>query len=603
MQTFQQDPAFFFETCLKIRTKKDGLQPFTPKPHQTLVLNLVTALRNLNLPVRIIILKCRQIGSSTNAAGLMFHRSVLWPNQTGKVIAHKLDTTRHLFKMTRIFYEDMPADVKKLLGIDKPQNTGRKELSFPAPHRSQLDIDTAGQEAVGTGETIQNAHLSEVSKWSNPTEVAASFMQTVPSDAGMIIMESTANGSGDYFNGVWNVACEGKELLVEKIFADPSVKGITKALKEFNNDPEFIPLFFPWNIIEEYTSKLYEGEEEIFRSSLSNEELRMREEFKLTLGQLKWRRMKIRQLGQEADEKGIRPEDYFRQEYPLTPEEAFISTGQTVFDKTAVRALKPSAPKGRYFLTNTQPITWDEYRISHGGEGNFLPDLDQDNYGNLQVWEEPEEDAQYVIGGDTAGETGEDFCVLEVLKQNSDGSLKQVAEWHGKVDLDLFGRFAIQLGAWYNEALIAIESNYDSTPGREVRDSLYPNPYLMETLNPKALADQPTANFGFQTTTATKGPTVGVMVRHVREGTLELNSRGLIEEVKVYKRDERGRLTAPEGKHDDRVMACAIATKVADENPYLPPQPEHLQEVVDEDELKDVLSETLSDADESFDGM
>ena len=67
---------------------------------------------------------------------------------------------------------------------------------------STFYIGTAGARAFGHGDTINNLHCSEVSRWANAEQTMVGLLQAVP-QSGRIIMETTANGFGDYFYNIW----------------------------------------------------------------------------------------------------------------------------------------------------------------------------------------------------------------------------------------------------------------------------------------------------------------------------------------------------------------------------------------------------------------
>ena len=134
--------------------------------------------------------------------------------------------------------------------------------------------------------TLQCAtHNSELAFWKNAEDHFAGIGQTVPNERDTeIIVESTANGVGNLFHGLWQDAERGRS--------------------------DYIPIFVPWFWQEEYSLPCPEG------FVLDAEEADYAERYGLTNGQAFWRRMKIRD-----DFRG--DESLFDQEYPATPSLAF----------------------------------------------------------------------------------------------------------------------------------------------------------------------------------------------------------------------------------------------------------------------------------------
>jgi len=591
LERLRDDPEWFFQGALKIVNKAGELVPFKVNQQQRLILNIVRAHRRLGLPIRLIILKCRQIGMSTLSEGLAFHHGIFWPNQNIRVIADRYETTDHLFDITRRFYREMPEDP---LLKPRTESQEKKGFVFSPPHNSAIRVDTAGQQHAGTGQTIQFGHFSEVSKWPSASAVMTSLMQAIPRrDNTIVLLESTANGIGDYFHDVWSTAITKNGNVAEEILRRAhDVDDLTEYLSQCYIEG-YIPLFFPWHEFPEYQEKLFPGEKERLAASLDDEEKRIKKEFGLTLEQIKYRRIKIDEL---AKEDGISPEDRFRQEYPLTPEEAFVSTGSTVFDKAALRNLKADKELGRYNVVGVdRPFKFNEMVANYTDhDGTFVPPFMTDPYGAFRVWERPtvnektSRKEEYMIAVDIAmGSEGNDYTVVEVFNKKT---LNQAAEWHGYVEPTVAARIAAIIGAWYHTAMIAIENNNQGLAAviELVSHVQYENAYVRGG-GYKSVRESPMSEWGWKTDQQTKPMIIGLMARHIREKTVKLHSPGLVEECRQYRIDESGKYSAPKDKHDDRVMATAICLQAIYEYPYVPEVTERLQEILDQRELEEVI--------------
>ena len=106
--------------------------------------------------------------------------------------------------MAARYHEHCPELVKPQTGA-----TNAKELSFDTLD-SGYRVATAGSKGVGRSQTIHYFHGSEVAFWPNANEHSAGALQAVPNENETeIILESTANGLGNYFHEQWQQAEAG----------------------------------------------------------------------------------------------------------------------------------------------------------------------------------------------------------------------------------------------------------------------------------------------------------------------------------------------------------------------------------------------------------
>ena len=113
------------------------------------------------------------------------------------------------------------------------------------------------------------------------------------------------------------------------------------------------------------------------------------------------------------------------------------------------------------------------------------------------------------------------------------------------------------LGKYYKDALIAIEANFDSFPIRELQRLGYNNQYVREQLD--SYTGKMDKRFGFRTTTLTRPTIIANLIQIVRENVESINDKDTLEELLTIVRNEKGRIEAPEGGHDDQMMGLAIA--------------------------------------------
>jgi phage terminase large subunit len=166
---------------------------------------------------------------------------------------------------------------------------------------------------------------------------------------------------------------------------------------------------------------------------------------------------------------------------------------------------------------------------------------------------------QYCISGDTAGE-GSDFFSADVLDARTG---MQVATFYNQTDSDLFTKQMYCLGKYYKDALIGIEANFDSYPIMELQRLGYPNQYAREAQD--TYTGKKEKRFDFKTTSLTRPTAISRLIEVVREHCDTINDKGTLEELLTIVRNEKGRIEAPSGGHDDRMMSLAIAHQIREQ--------------------------------------
>lgn len=226
--------------------------------------------------------------------------------------------------------------------------------------------------------------------------------------------------------------------------------------------------------------------------------------------------------------------------------------GKTVFDARALQKRLEEIPKPiktGYFLYD-----YDGLKITNIRWFN-------DPNGYIKIYQVPDSPTitQYCIGGDTAGE-GSDYFVGQVLDAKTG---IQVATLRQQFDADQYTKQMYCLGMYYKEALIGIESNYDSFPLMELQRLGYRNQYVRENLD--TYTGKMKKSYGFRTTSLTRPTIISRLIEIVREHTEVLNDKETLEELLTIIRNEKGRIEAPTGGHDDMMMSLAIAYQVKEE--------------------------------------
>lgn len=520
LSRIKQDRPFYMEHFLKIRDKNANLIPFKINDAQELFEKEIKKCEKEGRLKRFIVLKARQMGFSTFTEGYIFHDTTTNTFKNSMIIAHEDKATQNLFNMSKLYYEELPTALKpmikysngKELVFENPTNDPIEKKKNPGL-RSKITVATAGTVEVGRSATIHNLHASEVAFFPDASTTMLGLLQCVPDTLNScVILESTANGVGGYFYDIWQKAVRGEN--------------------------DFIPLFYPWFTDKDYKRDFHsEQEKEEFKNSLDEYEIDLMEKNSLTLEQLNWRRYII--ANKCAGDKEL-----FMQEYPSTPEEAFIASGRPVFNIKAVRK----------YLANTKLGKKGYLNVS----GTSTVDFIEDEKGYVTIWQPPVKDTFYVIGADVAeGKADGDYSVAQVL----DPDCNVVAMWYGHIDPDLFGFELVKLGRFYNDAYLGVESNnHGLTTLKSIQKYDYWNLYFAKIYD--RFSDSITKKLGWVTTSKTKPMAIDKLAEFVREFYIGIPSAVTVQELLTYIIEDNGSTNAQEGCHDDCVMSLAIALQI-----------------------------------------
>ena len=220
--------------------------------------------------------------------------------------------------------------------------------------------------------------------------------------------------------------------------------------------------------------------------------------------------------------------------------------GKTVFDARAIQKRLEAIEK---------PIKTGYFEYDYDGLHITNIRWVSDKNGYIRLYDVPRL-TEYCIGGDTAGE-GSDYFVADVLDAKTG---VQVAHMRHQFDADQYAKQMYCLGKYYKDALIGIEANFDSFPIRELQRLGYPKQYTREAQD--TYTGKVEKRFGFKTTSLTRPTIISKLIEIVREHCDVINDKGTLEELLTIVRNEKGRIEAPVGGHDDQLMSLAIAHEI-----------------------------------------
>jgi len=536
----------FSEEYLRITPKLGGVVPFVLNKAQMRVDAIIEERRAAGKPVRIIILKARQMGFSTYSLGRMYHYSTTQRGVTTFLAAHDEDSTRDLFERVRLMYEMAPARPMS-------RKNNRMELDFANPDpktakgnpglQSKIRIGTAGKSKLGRSKTLRYLHLSEVAFWDNAKRVLLGLEQALPDDPATVqIIESTANGVGGEFYDRWQRS------------QNPEEAG------------DWIGVFFPWWEFDEYRRPIEAGAMVPVPSSVvDREEFRvaeglMKAQFDLDDDQLNWRRWAIvNKCGNDLD--------LFHQEYPTTPQEAFLTSGRPIFNarKLVYRHNELTALDLRISASDgtRRPRGLEGDIRRKGAQVRFVPKPD----GPLMIYRMPERGREYWIGADACRgivspkNPDPDFAEAHVYDSKS---WEQVAVYRDRIEASKFAKVVTALGWYFGGALLIPESNdHGNTVIVSIQNEGYPNLYVRHDTDKMGM--EPIKRFGWENNRKTRPQVVDAVDDAINEDLATFNDIPTIEQMMTFVRNpSTGKPEADIGCHDDGVIASGLVFVVAE---------------------------------------
>ena len=479
------------------------------------------------LSLKFNVLKGRQQGFTTVITAYQLACAILNKNFSGYTLSDKSDNTEAIFQNKAKFpYDQLP---DKLKHTEKYNN--KRQLLFEKTN-SNWSVDTATKD-VGRSKTINFFHGSECAFWNGGMQSIQAGLGEALTKNCIQIYETTANGFND-FQKLW----ESKTCI--------------NCFYEWWLTPEYRLNFESEDIKEQFVNDIENKVEWIY------ERLKLLKLKGLELEQLYWYYKKYESY---IDKRLI------KQEYPCTPEEAFLTSGQCYFNSEQLvkRLEEVKEPiKVGYFLYEL----FNERIMSYQW-------VDDPN-GFIKIYEDVQERVPYVLGGDTAGEGSDNFT--GVVLNNMTG--KQVAVLKQKFDEIEYTRQMYCLGMYYNEALIGPETNFSTYPTVKLAEMKYPNLYVRDK-NPDDYRNKLETKLGVNTNKATRPHMLAILQTIVKESIENIVDKETIQEMITFIVNEKGKAEAQEGCHDDLVMGTAIAYYIRPQQKYtlLPAKQKTIQEI------------------------
>lgn len=546
------------------------------RPQRKLIKRL-EKMRKAGKPIRLILLKARQWGGSTAIQIYMAWLQLVHEvGLNSLIIAHQgtgSDEIKDMFdRMIKSYPVEMLHELGDAYAPNEPKmvGVGKSGNIFRVPQRNcKIKIGTAERPNSCRGGDYNLVHLSEVALWKEtdgkkPEDIVRSACSGILlRPYTMIVYESTPNGVGNFFH---------KEYLAAK-------KGLS----------QFEAMFVAWFEIEQYElpfeneAQKYEFAKKLF-ANRRNEEIKSdREEPGTYLWRLWEKGATLEAIHWYVSERSkYTNHGDMASEYPSDDIEAFTYSGRKVFSSEDVEQFRPACRAPRWIGEIYGSADEGEKAI----EGlRFKKEAD----GRLFMWHDVERsdteevtDRYLVVVDVCKGHTkNADFADILVIDRlfMMDGEPPVVAaEWHGHIDMDKLAWKATQVAAYYNNALLVIESNTLETNNTK-GEAEYILTLIHEVYGRQLYARKQSAEdirqglpkkYGYHTNPLTKKVVIYNLKVVIRERLYIEREEACLDEYLTYVETENNVFEAMEGYHDDRLMTRAIGMQVCYHEMELP---------------------------------
>ena len=468
-------------------------------------------------PIRINILKARQAGFSTFIAAIIFCSVILTPGQRAAIVADIAEHASNLFSKYNFFYDNLPESIRARL--PKVKSNAKELVVSHGEQTSSIRITVQGDSAGRSG-TYQYLHLSECAFWDDLDLTLTSLLQTVSNSNknSMVFFETTANGVNEY-----------------KKRWDNDYAGSTR----------YMPKFYAW-----HTNKRYVvADRDLREFNKPNWLIDLENDFNLTINQVAWYYDKYLEFNMDLDR--------LRQEFPSNPVEAFVTSGNSVFNAELLRKRKEEIVK-----TVTYKRGIFTYKAEHSLDGKRIDlvgiEFIESRNGAVKIFEEPVKGHPYIVVNDPAN-GGEDYYATHVF-DNYTG--KQVATYHrNKCDADDAAYHMYCLAHYYGNAMITGETNTTSYLLEMCRKMGFKKIYQDQDV--EDLSNRYMNKFGYKTKQNNRQYMIDLFKIAFRENPSIINDYETICEMEAFQvvKNSKGKekAEATGGEHDDLVMsACGF---------------------------------------------
>lgn len=476
-----------------------------------------------------IVLKARQLGFSTAIDIYLLDQALFNNSLKCGIVAQDKQASGEIFR-TKISvpFDNLPLWLRSCFRVTERRGGANGGYILFA-HGSSIQVATSFRSG-----SVQRLHIFEHGKIcakypSKAQELRTGTLNAI-ADKCIVFIESTAEGVGGDFHSM-----------------------STRALELSQTGMELSPQDYKFHFYAWWQDPKYEAEPPASGLRLSKYHREyfaaVEEATHIKLSDRK-RQWYVRKELEQGDE--------MKQEFPSTPQEAFLTSGRRVFP--AIHTMKAEGRcRPPLIVYEVDPITGKRTKVQELRAG-ATDELQRTLINYLLVWELPDPDEDYAIGADIAeGLEKGDRSSFDVVKKSTG---EQVTHWFGHLDTDLFAQLLAHIGKWYGTALIGPErNNHGHAVLQKLRD-VYPHRFIYTEEYLDRDTDDETPKLGWLTTAQSKPVVIEGLKTLLRENVAGINWIGTVNEMNTYVYDAKGRMNAQDKCFDDQVMSYAIAQEM-----------------------------------------
>ena len=579
LQLLRDDFPTYAKVNLKIIDKDGKLVPLVLNRMQRMLWKLILTLIAAGKPIRLYLIKARQLGSTTFFVAFLYWLITLNSNKRVLGIAQDDDAAENLNLRWQNFYLN---SLPELRPRNRKMNSSQIHFATPLKDirkgetddpglNSILEVQTAKDLTLGRSWTYNGGIITEYCQLPglgvDVKKMMIGLKAAIPRRRNTaFFLESTARGE-NYTKKFWDNPKNGYEKIFVSFCADD----------EYRNNLDWSFQYFELSELDdsEYGNEVLERKKILVEIQKWYPE----DEFKQCLNdfpqatemknpsyqawlhhesycRLAWRRMMI-------DEELEGDADAFKQEYPTTAEDAFGVSSKSVFGSIKLLEAKTylrSSGVGCYRFSYRHPV---DVKLS-----SIRDVLFPFQKGQLRIYEPPQQGAYYTCGADSShGGPDSDDSAFVILKYDTTiNKLIEVASYNGKIEATEFAGLLYITCNWYNKCKLGVERNHKTGfAALEIlrKDLKYSNLYYHYRKDP--LDKRPTTNviWGWDT----EGPNRQIMVTDgihwFKKDYIIVRSMEILEQMDTFVENEKtGKIAASAGNNDDLVIAMLISEQL-----------------------------------------
>lgn len=536
------------------------------RPQRQLV-SMFEDMRKAGMPIRLVLLKARQWGGSTATQIYMaWLQLVLTYGHNSAIVAHQKKASYGVRNMLKRLIEHYPVRLVHEMGDaykpGEPIITGTPSPNVISIKARECEVEVGSAENPDSERSANTylVHLTEVAFWKStenkePGDIVRSVCSGVLlQPLTLIVYESTANGTGNFFQEEYDAAKNGESNFRALFIAWWQIEMYSLPFKDEDERADFAIWLYKNRNNANVPDNRHEPGKYLWRLW----------QLGATLEAIHWYVVKRSEYHSHAG---------MAAEFPSDDIEAFVNSGKRIFDIYLVDKFKEAC---------RPPLAVGDVagRGLKGADALLDLKFSEDNQGLLWVWQYPETYPdervmyRYLVTVDIGGRSDDaDWSVISVIDRYDmmEGGLPSVvAQWYGHIDHDRLAWKAAQIAAWYDDALLVIESNTLETKDKnryvdgdqssfilnELKE-VYPNLYARRSTGTDSVAEGAEVKYGFHTNVKTKGDIISLLIEVIRDHLYIERDKRCLDEYLTYEEHD-GSFDAIEGKHDDLLMTRAI---------------------------------------------